>query len=41
MKRRLAEARALLVASREHPLDAFVTVALGCGLRLGEALGLQ
>jgi integrase len=35
------QARALLVASREHPLDAFVTVALGCGLRLGEALGLQ
>ena len=35
------EARALLDACREHPLDAFVTVALGCGLRLGEALGLQ
>ena len=35
------EAKALLSASREHPLDAFVTVALGCGLRLGEALGLQ
>jgi integrase len=35
------QARALLIASREHPLDAFVTVALGCGLRLGEALGLQ
>jgi integrase len=34
-------ARALLIAGREHPLDAFVTVALGCGLRLGEALGLQ
>jgi integrase len=26
---------------REHPLEPFVTVALGCGLRLGEALGLQ
>ena len=35
------EAKALIVASREHPLEAFVTVALGCGLRLGEALGLQ
>jgi integrase len=35
------QARALLVASRQHPLEAFVTVALGCGLRLGEALGLQ
>jgi integrase len=35
------EARALLDACREHSLDAFVTVALGCGLRLGEALGLQ
>jgi integrase len=35
------EARALLDACREHPLDAFVTVALACGLRLGEALGLQ
>jgi integrase len=35
------EAKALLTAAREHPLEAFVTVALGCGLRLGEALGLQ
>lgn len=35
------EARALLDACQEHPLEAFVTVALGCGLRLGEALGLQ
>ena len=35
------EARALLDATREHALDAFVTVALGCGLRLGESLGLQ
>jgi hypothetical protein len=34
-------AKALLVASREHPLDGFLTVALACGLRLGEALGLQ
>jgi integrase len=35
------EARALLDACNEHPLNAFLTVALGCGLRLGEALGLQ
>lgn len=35
------QARALLDACREHPLEPFVTVALGCGLRLGEALGLQ
>jgi integrase len=35
------QARALLAASREHPLDAFITVAIACGLRLGEALGLQ
>ena len=35
------EARALLDACRQHPLEPFVTVALGCGLRLGEALGLQ
>src|SRR5262245_47548848 len=35
------EAKALLTASREHPLDAFLNVAVGCGLRLGEALGLQ
>jgi len=36
-----AEARALLDAYREDPLNAFVTVAIGCGFRLGEALGLQ
>jgi integrase len=35
------ESRALLAVTRDHPLDAFVAVALGCGLRLGEALGLQ
>ena len=35
------EARALLSAAKGHPLDAFFVVALGCGLRLGEALGLQ
>ena len=35
------EAKALLTATRDDPLDAFATVALGCGLRLGEALGLQ
>lgn len=34
-------AQALLEATRHHPLDAFLTVALGCGLRLGESLGLQ
>jgi len=35
------QAKTLLSAAHEHPLEAFVTVALGCGLRLGEALGLQ
>lgn len=35
------EARALLDACRAHKLDALLTVALACGLRLGEALGLQ
>lgn len=35
------EAKALLVSAREHPLEAFVSVALACGLRLGEALGIQ
>jgi integrase len=35
------QARALLIASRDQPLEDSVTVALGCGLRPGEALGLQ
>ena len=35
------QAKLLLAAARGHSLEAFVTVALGCGLRLGEALGLQ
>ena len=35
------EARTLLDACREHKLDALLTVAIACGLRLGEALGLQ
>jgi integrase len=35
------QAKALLTVARGHSLEAFITVALGCGLRLGEALGLQ
>jgi integrase len=35
------QATTLLSAARDHSLEAFITVALGCGLRLGEALGLQ
>jgi len=35
------QAKALLVAAKGHLLEAFVTVGLACGLRLGEALGLQ
>jgi integrase len=35
------QARKLLSKSVGHPLHAFVAVALGCGLRLGEALGLH
>lgn len=31
----------MLVNAKSNPLEAFVTVALACGLRLGEALGLQ
>ena len=34
-------ARTFLTALKEQPLEAFFTVALACGLRLGEALGLQ
>ena len=35
------QARMFLSAADGHPLEAFFTVALACGLRLGEALGLQ
>jgi integrase len=35
------QARHLLASVVEQPLHAFVAVALGCGLRLGEALGLK
>ena len=35
------QARTFLKATEGHPLEAFFTVALACGLRLGEALGLR
>jgi integrase len=35
------EARTFVTAIGGHPLEAFFTVALACGLRLGEALGLH
>lgn len=35
------ESRTFLVAIDDNPLEAFFTVALACGLRLGEGLGLQ
>jgi len=35
------EAQAILVAFQGHRLEGLVTVTLGLGLRLGEALGLQ
>jgi integrase len=35
------EAKAFLTAAKGHPLEAFFVVALACGLRLGEALGIQ
>lgn len=35
------QAKALLAVAADGPLDAFVAVAVGCGLRLGESLGLQ
>jgi integrase len=35
------ESRTFLKALEAHPLEAFFTVALACGLRLGEALALQ
>jgi integrase len=35
------EARAFLKAVEDHPLEALFTVGLTCGLRIGEALGLQ
>jgi integrase len=36
-----AQARKLLAAARGDELETFVTVALSCGLRHGEALGLR
>jgi integrase len=36
-----AQAKRLLAAAADGPLHAFVAVALGCGLRLGESLGLK
>jgi len=35
------QSRAFLKAVDGHPLEAFFTVALSCGLRLGEGLGLK
>jgi integrase len=35
------QSRAFLRMVNGHPLEAFFTVALACGLRLGEALGLE
>src|SRR5262245_12214242 len=35
------EAKGFLAAAKGHPLEAFFVVALACGLRLGEGLGLQ
>lgn len=35
------QAKSLLSAASDGPLHGFVAVALGCGLRLGEALGLK
>lgn len=35
------ESRAFLKALEAHPLEALFTVGLACGLRAGEALGLQ
>jgi integrase len=35
------EAKLFLAAAKTHPLEAFFVVALACGLRLGEALGIQ
>jgi integrase len=37
----VAQATALLSAARDHPLEAAVIVALSCGLRPGELLGLH
>jgi integrase len=37
----LDHARRLLAISSRHRLDAFFSVALACGLRLGEASGLR
>ena len=35
------EAKQLIKTAANGPLEGFVGIALGCGLRLGEALGLQ
>jgi integrase len=35
------QAKQLVAAASDHKLSAFIAVALGCGLRLGEALGLR
>jgi integrase len=35
------EAKRLLATAGNHPLEGSIAIALGCGLRLGEALGLQ
>ena len=35
------QSKQLLKVSQGHALEAFVTVALSCGLRVGEALGLR
>jgi site-specific recombinase XerC len=35
------QAKQLLATAKGHPLEAFVAVALTCGLRLGEGLGLK
>ena len=35
------QAKQLIKTAADRPLEGFVGIALGCGLRLGEALGLQ
>ena len=35
------QAQHLVTTAKDRPLCGFVTVALGCGLRLGEALGIK
>ena len=41
LNRRLAQMRADLAVANEHRLSALFSVALACGLRLGEATGLK